>query len=922
MNVQSAALHHHTPRLNVVDPRGLEIRAIEFWRNQATDTPQRLVNRVAHDAAGHPVNCWDARLWESQAAVNLATVFSLSGQALLSDSVDAGWRLMLAGDSGAVVAGWDGRGTERSVQYDALLRPVAIIENGRCVERRQYGGPDTKGHNQGGQCIRHDDPAGSRMDDEFALAGGVLEQTRHFLFNPENVDWPEPLTERDALLEPGPGATTRWAHSPLGDVISQTDAQRNVQTFAHTVAGHVEAISLGLPGQTERVLVHSIDYDAQGYVTSETAGNGVVTKALHDAANGRLIELKGTRADGQLLQHLLYDYDPLGNVLRINDRAQPTRCCAGQRIEPVSTYQYDTLYQLIQATGREAKKVNRGPVFPSFQCPLDPTQLANYTQTYRYDASGNLLQLTHTGTQSHSRTLVTSQTSNRSLPVINDRPPDEAALDAAFDANGNLSELQAGQAMSWDRRNQLQHVRPVRRAAGDDDKERYVYDASGQRLRKIRTSKAKAVVHNAEVRYLPGLEVHSNSATAETLHVIVTQAGRNEVRVLHWQAGQPEGLENDQVRYSFADHLGSGALELDKNAHIISQESYYPFGGTSWWAGRSTVEASYKTIRYSGKERDATGLYYYGLRYYAPWLQRWINPDPAGAVDGMNLYRFVRNSPLRFADQQGAAPHDAPLKVVADDLSEFEPEQLSKMYEARDVAVSLLTFTRSELLKASPSEDVKKAFDATFGALPPSARAATSIDVEDSLGQMQELIEGIGSPESDLTLFLFNGPENTLASTDFQGEFQEAVERIGVSASLLANYDVLKVARALIHEASHVRLNTVDAFYYPTDAGNPLLDGADTAQVEAWSSGILKSLREISTNGPDEEQFDPADYIAAMQALTKSARTPAQRKQEFLSNTTTRTLLLQMNADTLSSLVMATGQPTRYAQTRMNQPGN
>ncbi|EGH48505.1 insecticidal toxin complex protein, partial [Pseudomonas syringae pv. pisi str. 1704B] len=95
-----------------------------------------------------------------------------------------------------------------------------------------------------------------------------------------------------------------------------------------------------------------------------------------------------------------------------------------------------------------------------------------------------------------------------------------------------------------------------------------------------------------------------------------------EVRVLHWQAGQPEGLENDQVRYSFADHLGSGALELDKNAHIISQESYYPFGGTSWWAGRSTVEASYKTIRYSGKERDATGLYYYGLRYYAPWLQR------------------------------------------------------------------------------------------------------------------------------------------------------------------------------------------------------------------------------------------------------------------------------------------------------------
>ncbi len=923
MNVQSAALHHHTPRLSVIEPRGLEIRAIDFWRNQATDTPAVLINRVAHDAAGHPVNCWDARLWESQAAVNLATVFSLSGQALLSDSVDAGWRLMLAGDSGAVVAGWDGRGTERSVQYDALLRPVAIIENGRCVERRQYGGPDTKGHNQCGQCIRHDDPAGSRMDTEFALAGGVLEQTRHFLFNLENVDWPEPLAERDALLESGPGATTRWAHSPLGDVISQTDAQRNVQTFAHTVAGHIEAISLSLSGQTERVLVHSIDYDAQGHVTSETAGNGVVTKAVHDAADGRLIELKGTRADGQLLQHLLYDYDPVGNVLRIEDRTQPTRCYAGQRIEPVSTYQYDTLYQLIQATGTESAKLNQGPVFPSFQCPLDLTQLANYTQTYRYDASGNLLQLTHTGTQSHSRTLITSQTSNRSLPVINDRPPDEAAIAAAFDANGNLNELQAGQAMSWDWRNQLQQVRPVVRAAGDDDKERYIYDASGQRLRKIHTTKAKAVVHSAEVRYLPGLEVHSNSATAETLHVIVTQAGRNEARVLHWQAGQPEGLENDQVRYSFADHLGSGTLELDNNARIISQESYYPFGGTSWWAGRSTVEASYKTIRYSGKERDATGLYYYGLRYYAPWLQRWINPDPAGTVDGMNLYRFVRNSPLRFADQQGAAPYDVPITVVvAKDLSEFAPEQLSKMYDVRDVAVSLLEFTRSELLKASPRRDVNKAFDATFGALDPSARSATSIDVEDSLRQMQELIESIGSPDSDLTLFLFNGPEDILASTDFQGEFQESVERIGVSTSLLANYDVLEVARSLIHETTHVRLNTVDAFYYLTDASKRLVNGADAKQVKTWSGEFRKSLRKISTHGPRENRFDPANYIFAMQALTENARTRAERKQEFLSNTTTRTSLLLMNADTLSSLVMATGQPARYAQTRMNQSGN
>ncbi|EGH50017.1 YD repeat-containing protein, partial [Pseudomonas syringae pv. pisi str. 1704B] len=32
--------------------------------------------------------------------------------------------------------------------------------------------------------------------------------------------------------------------------------------------------------------------------------------------------------------------------------------------------------------------------------------------------------------------------------------------------------------------------------------------------------------------------------------VVTAQAGRNSVRVLHWEAGKPGAVENDQVRYS------------------------------------------------------------------------------------------------------------------------------------------------------------------------------------------------------------------------------------------------------------------------------------------------------------------------------------------------------------------------------------
>ncbi|HGJ5882186.1 RHS repeat-associated core domain-containing protein [Arsenophonus sp.] len=89
---------------------------------------------------------------------------------------------------------------------------------------------------------------------------------------------------------------------------------------------------------------------------------------------------------------------------------------------------------------------------------------------------------------------------------------------------------------------------------------------------------------------------------------------------------------------------------------MSSEEEFFPFGGTAWWAAENQLENHYKTYRYSGKERDATGLYYYGFRYYQPWVGRWLNPDPAGIIDGLNLYRMVRNNPVNLSDPKGNSP--------------------------------------------------------------------------------------------------------------------------------------------------------------------------------------------------------------------------------------------------------------------------
>ena len=922
-------IHAHTPTLAVTEPRGLVARSVAWHRTHTAGSLQARVNRSAFDEAGRVVRQWDARLWtwaeeSATGTANLAAVYSLSGQLLSSDSVDAGWRVGLFSEDGQVHETWDGRGIRRRNEYDAMLRPVAVFESGhqlaeRCAERLVYGAADAMGvmYNQSGQLIRHDDQAGSRLNNEFGLTGSVLELTQHFLSGAQPPDWPD--AGRDSLWEPGAGATSTWRYNPLGDVLAQTDTLDNIQTFAYTAAGQLKACALQLKDQAEQPIFFDLSYDAQGRIESETLGNGVISMSRYREQDGRLIQLRPQRGGGDLLQDLNYDYDPVGNVISIEDRSQPTRHFANQRIEPVSTYRYDSLYQLAEATGWEAASVNHGPVFPAFQTPLDPSQRANYTQTYDYDAAGNLQQLTHVGAQNHSRTLVTARYSNRSLPQLDDRPPTETDIAAGFDENGNLRQLQPGQTLEWDSRNQLQQVRPVVRESGTDDSEHYVYDAIGQRVRKVRITQAKSVTHHSEVRYLPGLEVRINTATGEVLHVITAQAGRSEVRVLHWQAGKPEGIENNQYRYSMSDHLGSSTLELDAEAQMVSQEMYYPFGGTACWAGRNAVEASYKTVRYSGKERDATGLYYYGLRYYAPWLQRWINPDPTGAAGGLNLFCFVNNSPLRFGDSEGAAPYDvlgeqemsayirSGRTISARGLSEFTHEQREKMLGGINLAAKFLKTTRAELSKESPGKGVSKILTDTFGELYQEHKEQVVDSLKSAFAEQQHFISSLAGTSS-WKINLFENHPGVLGVTHKVSDY-EPERTISMSASELESQHVLEIARALIHESSHAVADTVDIFYHNVYM---LSQGADAADVNRWSKTIRSQLRMIVANGPDVNSlgFNADMYTSAMHAVTVCS--VDRLAEEFVSNPFARASVLQMNADTYSSFVMGTKLPERY----------
>ena len=63
-------------------------------------------------------------------------------------------------------------------------------------------------------------------------------------------------------------------------------------------------------------------------------------------------------------------------------------------------------------------------------------------------------------------------------------------------------------------------------------------------------------------------------------------------------------------------------------------------------------------IRYTGREQDATGLYYYRARYYQPAWGRFLQTDPVGYKDDINAYMFVHNDPSDLTDPMGLTTYD------------------------------------------------------------------------------------------------------------------------------------------------------------------------------------------------------------------------------------------------------------------------
>ncbi|MFI1159285.1 SpvB/TcaC N-terminal domain-containing protein [Streptomyces sioyaensis] len=603
--------------------------------------------------------------------------YTVLGEQVTRAGMDAGPSALFPDVLGKPRFTWTSRGFTFRLAYDAGHRLVASYADGpgmdheRLHQRTEYGenAPEAVTRNLRGQVFRRYDEAGISTNERYDFRGNQVAATRRFAREYRHLpDWKGEVPVEDEVF----AGQTRY--DALNRPISLTTPDGSVVRPLYNEANLLAGLEATLPGQsTGSALVVDIDYNARGQRTRVSYGNGVRAEYEYDPDTFRPTRLC-TRSATVALQDLHHVYDPVGNVVSVRDAAQETLFFRNRMVEPDAHYTYDAYYRLIEATGREHLGQGEAPTGDHdaprilVSQPDDGMAMGRYLQRYLYDEVGNLLRMEHRTADSaapgwtrtyeyRERSLLEPEHRSNRLTATTTPTATGTPEPFRYDEQGNITSTPWLSLLAWDAQDHL--CATARQSTDRNTRETtyYVYDVTGQRVRKI-TERGDGG-RRAERRYVGAFEVYREYAgddrvtlERQTLHVF---DGSERVALLERRTqGQDDGADR-LIRYQIANHLGSAVLELDHQARVITREEYYPYGGTAYQAVRSHIQSP-KRFRFTGKELDReSGLYYHGVRYYAPWLGRWTSCDPTGMPDGPNPYLYVRANPVNLYDAKGAA---------------------------------------------------------------------------------------------------------------------------------------------------------------------------------------------------------------------------------------------------------------------------
>ncbi|MCK4396829.1 RHS repeat-associated core domain-containing protein [candidate division WOR-3 bacterium] len=355
-------------------------------------------------------------------------------------------------------------------------------------------------------------------------------------------------------------------------------------------------------GRTKKVTglsttLATITYDPNSRDSIINYGNGVESKFFYYPTEW----VKSINTSHEELGTFInnsYEYDSTGN--RIKD---------GEGGSPSASYEYDDLNRI----------TNEDHYLTPWNVDAD----------YTYDAVGN----------------------RDSVNLVNyiyypgtDRLKTVGIITYYYDENGNITGLSSGTSIEYDYGDM-----PTKITESGGTIYTFSYNGDGLRVKKHRQTGGDSEAQPNENYYF----IHDENGN---VLCDIDKEGSIKARYIYANGKHITKIEGSNMYYYHCDPVGSPLVITRRYPSIAKQYNYTAFGEMKYHSG-----TYYDNHRFTGKEEDGTGLYYFGARYYDKSIGRWITLDPKSHPSGLRLkhpqslnpYVYCWNNPLNRIDKDG-----------------------------------------------------------------------------------------------------------------------------------------------------------------------------------------------------------------------------------------------------------------------------